>query len=535
MFFLIPSWDPEDSQSNPDHLEYNGMINLAKTLTSSNINSAQLVSINYLPFVHYMLHNYELYEMNVDCLFDMLQQVDQVKGFPKSISNLKWSNELDVIYGPYHIILRKDDSPYADVMISDSGFVSKIVYYNDYEKKSSVEYYDDRGFLSKRVCLSDRNKNTKSLYYNGHEQCVLIQQRDGSVSVSEKFLSYFDKKKYDCLEAVENEKLTSYLRSEYSDDDKIILSPNKQVAKVLSSLNIDAVVLISERSDLDCLRLVEDISCIKAIVFSNVSLQKEYLSRDYFEPFWDIPLYRIPVYPTDLLLGISDQEKYFNLYWNIDDMEYQEVFKVEQLLLNLIVSNDDCSVVINNAGNTLDTRVLQKVINSQVEERFDIVVNSEDFQFVAEYYKSKETKQLYIAQEKKKKELVKRGMWEKNEKAYLFKKRIVLFDKLSKKDIKIKMSRARILLDLNTELDNYLQMLAISVGIPQINKEYNEFIVNGKNGFKVSDYLGSELVEKIMYFLKNLNNWNISVVENATLIEVYSAASLIQKWKQVFI
>lgn len=77
-----------------------------------------------------------------------------------------------------------------------------------------------------------------------------------------------------------------------------------------------------------------------------------------------------------------------------------------------------------------------------------------------------------------------------------------------------------------------MQSLAISAGIPQVVKSSTDYIEDKKNGMVISRI--SELEDAINYFLKNLNNWNNSLVENVRLIEEYSPHIVMEKWKEVF-
>ena len=64
------------------------------------------------------------------------------------------------------------------------------------------------------------------------------------------------------------------------------------------------------------------------------------------------------------------------------------------------------------------------------------------------------------------------------------------------------MATARMMIDVGTVPQAYAQMAAISVGIPQVNRQSSEFVHHGKNGYLIDD-LG-QLPRAISYFTDDL-------------------------------
>jgi len=78
---------------------------------------------------------------------------------------------------------------------------------------------------------------------------------------------------------------------------------------------------------------------------------------------------------------------------------------------------------------------------------------------------------------------------------------------------------------LNPEL--YLQIAAISSGIPQVNLTQTRYVRHLKNGF----LLGSidELFDSLCYYLDGLSNWNQALVHAVEDIRLYTGGSLVKK------
>ena len=89
----------------------------------------------------------------------------------------------------------------------------------------------------------------------------------------------------------------------------------------------------------------------------------------------------------------------------------------------------------------------------------------------------------------------------------------------------------RIMVDVTTQPDLYLQISCISSAIPQIVSHVTQYVHNGKNGFIVEDV--SEITRCLTYYLDNITNWNKCVIYSYELGKEYNTASLIRKWKGV--
>ena len=89
----------------------------------------------------------------------------------------------------------------------------------------------------------------------------------------------------------------------------------------------------------------------------------------------------------------------------------------------------------------------------------------------------------------------------------------------------------RILVDLADVPDLFLQILCVSIGVPQLLRAPNRYMVPERNGSVVRDL--SELGGKIAYYLDNLTHWNEAMIHSYELGRKHTADSLIRQWKEV--
>ena len=93
------------------------------------------------------------------------------------------------------------------------------------------------------------------------------------------------------------------------------------------------------------------------------------------------------------------------------------------------------------------------------------------------------------------------------------------------------MREQRLLVDLRDIPEQYLQVTAISIGIPQIVYTETEFVEHGKNGIVLRE--PEKLQQAMDYYLQGSRNWNRARVCSYELVKDYTADKLLAKWKEV--
>ena len=93
------------------------------------------------------------------------------------------------------------------------------------------------------------------------------------------------------------------------------------------------------------------------------------------------------------------------------------------------------------------------------------------------------------------------------------------------------MREQRLLVDLRKMPEMYLQITAISIGIPQIVRTKTEFVEHGRNGIVINKI--EELTEPLEYYLKGLQGWNQARVCSYELVKEYTTERLLEKWGKV--
>ena len=88
-----------------------------------------------------------------------------------------------------------------------------------------------------------------------------------------------------------------------------------------------------------------------------------------------------------------------------------------------------------------------------------------------------------------------------------------------------------LLVDLRKIPELYLQINAVSFGIPQIVRKRTDFVEHGGNGI-VLDRL-ERLPKALDYYLNGLKHWNEARVYSYEIGREYTTARLLEMWREV--
>ena len=88
------------------------------------------------------------------------------------------------------------------------------------------------------------------------------------------------------------------------------------------------------------------------------------------------------------------------------------------------------------------------------------------------------------------------------------------------------MSQLRVVIDLGDEPNLYLQISAISAGVPQINMIETDYVTSNVNGLIIPS--SSNMIQALDYLL-SLKNWNYSYASSIKLVDEFSSTKIIRE------
>ncbi|MBS0956495.1 accessory Sec system protein Asp1 [Lactiplantibacillus plantarum] len=519
MIALIPKWKNSEKNYN-----FDSIVNVARMYNEAFPEDCEIIIAMPILDLRHFLHEYGLYGLKIWSVYDSIQNIQIKDGNPISFKDLVWPENAEVIYQPRKILINLNDQIFANVLISKYGFVNKVVYFEN-SNKVKTYYYDDRGFLSRKEFIS--NQNIKKQYFDeyGH---LIFQEKNGVISIQSEFIRLFKQSIYTNIEDLIFEKYEEHLTNHFKKNDRVIIDICSQNIKFVNSKLNKATCLFSDNEAVDC--FVHDFDNIESKIFKNEVLLEKFNREFSVENTRSgAQNYVITPYKTEILLGISSEMENNIIYLYAHESVHPKLVTVVEQCISYIDKYPKTEFYVNTANKFISTKLFAD-LKVLIGRKFSVDMESSSFKIVQGYVDAKRKESLSLLQENQKKKLEKEGVWEKIELAVRLLEKFRIFSNENKFKFNADFNLSRLYVDLGNVPNQYLQTLSISYGIPQIVKRKSQFIVESKNGL----ILDHNFSKQISYFLENLSNWNISLVQNVALINKFSQDKLIKLWRGDF-
>lgn len=529
MIYLIPNWKQSDN-----HLENDRMLNIAR-LFSRNNEKYELLLLNYLPFLRYKAQEYTIFS---DCYwraYDVLQNIHLTNGHPLSIEDLKLPETIEKVYTPFGTVLLNENKPYGEIFYNKYGCIERVKTFDN--GWTLFDYYDDRGFLSSKEYVDAAGKICKREYFNEFGETTVIEflTDNPRIVIGEAGNELLKEKNYQTI----NEAISDILsqKAETLEEQKEILTVTANNLLEMTKAIQDKEEMIRIISDNDYLRsfnqdsLFEGIKTSKYIVTDTSMKEQELVKiRQANSTLTAARITKIPMFNTELNLGMSNSVVQMIMYWRVGELD-EAVYEANEVFVNNLIAHTRHSLIFE-VQTALEMSKLQEQQKALIDTYFNVDSDSEDFKKAEHFIEAKRMKRLYKTDELAVEEIRKQESWKALVKAINVYHRIEFRINPTLLSVQNDFQKVRLYIDVSKEYNLQMQSLAISAGIPQVVKRLTDYIEDKKNGIIIHRI--SELDEAINYFLKNLNNWNNSLVENVRLIEEYSPHIVMEKWRDVF-
>lgn len=526
MLYFIPAWYQqnewcENEQSwlvRRTHTEFDDTVKQLQLFHRNGVYPHQLMLLGFAPNFRHFLHRQGVFHAPYWSCFDAIQEIRRKKAAVLSFHNLNWPPGIEFVYSLFAVIAFLDGEKYAQIDFGEDGNPIRVDLYEN-GKIHRRNIYDDRGFVSSTIIY----KNERPFYQdylteNGIWKLRYFRQ-DGHVEINPECAEYllqyqngeqsltFARLSYDSLEQVIYEILTSYLKLTDKKDIFCVAMHGRHTAILQKALRGKKTILsfygdrylVAEHAD--HLSLMEEAGYMIADSEATMKkIQKEsgFLIRN---------MKAITPYDSRVDLGISQQFEVQKILVAIDDIENDVFDALINVLGKYLLLNENARIHLftrkadYNRPQQLLEQTRRALKKAGLEERW--AAEEKDQNVSADNLEMDEIIQVkfYVEQ---------------------------CVDELA---VSRCMREQRLLVDLRTVPELYLQIMAISVGIPQIVRTRTEFVKHGGNGIVLKKM--SMLLTALHYYLDGLENWNKAMVCAYEMSKEYTAEKLIKIWKGV--
>ncbi len=524
MLYLIPAWYKENTWNENELAwhsrrlitEFDDTVKQVQLFHRSRAWDYSLLLLSFAPNLRHFLHRQSVYHAPYISIFDYMLGIDTKRMAVFSYQNLGWPDGIEFIFTPFVTIAMLDGKKYAQIDFGEDGNMTSV---DEYENEVLARHniYDDRGFLaavdhymdnsiSYREYLDVHGKVRMTEYYSdGH---VELNPYNNKYLINEKGdVKEYTKSRYDSLDDVIKEVLFSVTEC-FNRNDIYCVAMHKRHEAVLSQVLSYKKIILSffgSRSSADSMEVKRLMVDAGYVITDSVETSKKVRSqhRKYIEHLVEITPYDTRVDP-----GISQQLEVQKVMLPIDNLD-DEVFETAIAQLGEYANENEYLRIIlfsRNSDPGLKNVYLNKVRHILRENNFPE-------EWAVEKEAKKKGPQTGVDGEE-------------------IPQRFLVEQCVTELSVSRSMREQRILMDLRAVPELYLQITAISMGVPQIVKTGTPYVKNNANGIILAKV--EDIHQSLKFYLDTLHNWNDASVASFELGKGYTTRVLLNKWKEVF-
>lgn len=512
MFYFVPSWNMGNKYfwdgttkpwyENKNSMEFDDTISQIRMFVNEEVSTKTLI-LNYFPMLRSFMHRQGLYGANYYSVFDDLQNIN-VEGMRSfSFTDLKWPQNVEFRYTPFFVLASIGEKIFAQIDFSEDGKVIRVKEFSD-EHIEKTYFFDDRGFLSSVRTLDGYEQSQYQEFFDLSGQCQFkVDLNSSEVNIAPIAKQRFKKDRYNNIDDLIVEKYNDYLMSDFSNSkDFLVIAASNDLAKLEIKGKEKEKTVYSFFSK----RKIDDkfFNFMKENAASNI-VDTENLTQILKNK--EMLSIQITPFDSRLRLGHSQQSNKSKILFLVNGIKHTMQKEILKKILIYMKKYKDVELVVASY-NENDKASYQKHFNEllNAEPQFSEFVfdkPADNNGFVENSVAVEQQKQRNIRWKK---------MWTEN-------------------DFIEELSDTRLIIDLAQVPDLFLQIAAISAGIPQINQVETDYVKNKKNGLIISRL--EELSGAMKYYLNGLSNWNKALVYTTNQISKFSSKQLVKQWMKL--
>lgn len=526
MLYFIPAWYQQNEWCENEqnwrvrrmHTEFDDTVKQVQLFHRNGVYPYQIMLLGFTPNFRHFLHRQGVYHAPYWSCFDAMQEVRRKRAMVLSFHNLNWPANVEFIYSLFAVIAFLNGEKYAQIDFGEDGNPIQIDLYES-GKIRRRNIYDDRGFVSSTIIYENEKPLYQDYLMENGKWKLRCFHKDGHVEVNPKYSEYllqyqgteeireFARLTYDSMEQIICEVLTAYLNMTDEKDIFCIAMHERHAGLLQKALERKRIILSFFADRYAIAEHIENLNLIKRadyiIADSRVNVRR--IRRESGFPITNIKA--ITPYDSRVDLGISQQFDVQKILVPVDGIEDEVLEALIYILGKYLLTNDNARIHLftRNAGFNRPQQLLDQVRKTLKRTGLEVgwAAEETDKNMSADNLEIEEVVpvKFYVEQ---------------------------CVDELTVSQC---MRKQRVLVDIRAVPELYLQIMAISVGIPQIVRVQTEFVKHGGNGLVLKKV--SKLSVALNYYLNGLNNWNKAMVFSYEMGKQYTTEKLMEIWRGV--
>ena len=527
MLYFIPSWYKDNNWIETEqlwyrrrtHTEFDDTVKQMQLFHRNKVYPFEVVLLSFTPNFRHYLHRQGVYHVQYWSVFDSICCIRRKQPAVFSFHDLAWPDGIELIYSQFAAIAYLNGAKYAQIEFAEDGNMMQVDMYSQ-NVIIRRNIYDDRGFVGSTIVYKDGHPDYQDYLMENGIWKIRTYFSDGHVEVNpsaptyllmnggEDREVYFDKQLYAGIEEVISEVFTKFVDLCEPEDIYCVAMHNLHVSLIERALKYKKVILsfFENRYDFNDPITPKALKMANYIVTDSYENTKAVLAESDYNPG---RIDDITPYDSRVDFGISQQLEVQKILVPVDDLPDDTFDELVVVLGSYMLGNE--YAMVHLFSRKADYGILMNYLDraSRILEQCDMPKRWAMVEDPA-------LQENELIDEQELVEIPQRFFLEQ------------CIDELS---VSKCMREQRIIIDVRPVPELYLQIVAISAGVPQIVKYKTQYIENGENGFVVSNTF--EVTEKLSYYLDSLSNWNSCLIYCYEMSKKYTTRVLVDKWKEV--
>lgn len=525
MLYLIPAWYRDAQWSEKEQYwyikrnktEFDDTVKQMQLFHRNRFTEYKIILLGYSPNFRHFLHRQSVLRAPYWSCFDAIQEVKRKKSAMFSFNQINWPVGTEFVYTPFVVLAYLHGEKYAKVEFGEDGNLIQI---DMYEKGilCRQNFYDDRGFVSGSIVYKEGEPVYQDYLMENGIWKARVYFEDGHVVINQNYPNYrifdgvsecyypFANLYYVSLDQVIEEVLRKFLENT-EQEDCFCVAMHRHHTKVLTAVLSGRRTIVSffgNRYEHKHEGLMKKLLSQAGYVIADSEDTLQQIRNDYGEYLNNI-MYISP-FDSRVDFGISQQLTVKKILVPVDNLPEFVLRSALSSLTTYLQHNQYAQVhlLTRSVDQSINNRCME-MIHEIVQKVQEQAVQVDEVQELTAEFESTRPKEL--------------------------EERFFVENCVDELSVSRCMREQRVLVDLREVPNDYLQIVAISMGIPQIVRKASQFVKHGKNGWILSEL--SELLQATSYYLDGLENWNAAMVASYELGKEFSTEVLIEKWKEV--
>lgn len=507
MDYIVPAWHQllNDWSFTVPHLEFDDATNQLQLFQSGKTGIGLLVT-DYQPYLITKLGQLALSPQRVLSVFDYLQGINHLDGHTVSYRDLRWPADAFMEFGNFHLIVRQQNRRYAEVVYDTQGRIIWVDYYGDHDRVQRRLRFDSRGFVS-RAAIYHGKTVAQHIYYDeqGHWRFKHDLATD-AVMINPTYQGKLAHQCYDHLnDLIAEVVFQNFLPKLRKTHGRLVISVDnqatvdqrklgKQLPTIYSVSHWHAYDQVLPRLDKNLSRLVVDSQATGEQVTKLL-------------PDQEVSPVLIPPFYSQFQLGHSQQVREQRLALFAENIDLATLSHLLELLYKRLFKRAK--------QEQLYIFTYSQISDASAKQALRQLCDRHQGEFLL--YTKQLAQMLRLRDQK-------------------FLKLPILHIKVvrlaSVADALKYLDKIRVIIDWSPVPDEFFQMISVSMGIPQIQRQSTAEVQDHQNGLICQKM--SQLNSALDYYLKNLRNWNVALINDVRVLNRNSSQQLLAKWRQAW-